>query len=179
MTTLLLSPHDPPQPALLFSFDRTTCEEAVYSLLAELEEAEEEWRESSPEWKEKMRAYEFWLARAKQREKQKERAAKQRPDEGDGPQDTAPDISWEASFDPSEPSKDFSFAGNYVNVSKEDVDNEIARLAKWSGVDKRALTALKRGIGIHHAGMNKGYRGLVERYLSYDSVRIPTYQTPL
>ena len=126
-----------------------------------------------------MRAYEAWQARAKQREKQKERAGKQKPAEGDGPQDIASEISWEASFDPSEPSKDFSFAGNYINVSREDVDNEIARLAKWSGVDKRALAALKRGIGIHHAGMNKGYRGLVERYPNDDSVRIPAYHHPL
>ena len=113
-----------------------------------------------------MRAYESWKARAKQREKQRERAAKQRPDEGGAPQSEA---SWEASFDPTEPSKDFSFAGNYVNISKEDVDTEITKLGKWSGVDPRALAALKRGIGIHHAGMNKAYRGLVERYLIWDS----------
>lgn len=116
-----------------------------------------------------MRVYESWVARAKQREKQKERAAKQRPDEGDTRKNTTSESSWEASFDPSEPSKDFSFAGNYVNVSKENVDSEIARLGKWSGVDPRALAALKRGIGIHHSGMNKAYRGLVERYLIGDS----------
>jgi hypothetical protein len=116
-----------------------------------------------------MRAYETWQANAKQREKQKERVAKQRPTEGDRQQDIASETAWEASFDPSEPSKDFSFAGNYVNISKGDVDDEIASLAKWSGVDRRALAALRRGIGIHHAGMNKGYRGLVERYSSGDS----------
>ena len=116
-----------------------------------------------------MRAYEAWQARAKQREKQKERAGKQKPTEGDGPQDIASETSWEASFDPSEPSKDFSFAGNYVNVSKEDVDNEIADLARWDTVNPRALAALKRGIGIHHPGMNKGYRALVERYPNGDS----------
>ena len=118
---------------------------------------------------EKIRAYEAWQAGAKQRAKQKERAAKERPAEGDKPQNTATKISWEASFDPSEPSKDFSFAGNYINVSKEDADKAIADLAQWSGVDRRILNALKRGIGIHHAGMNKAYRGLVERYPSGDS----------
>lgn len=126
-----------------------------------------------------MRAYEAWQARAKQREKQKERAGKQKPAEGDGPRDTASETSWEASFDPSEPSKDFSFAGNYIGVSREDVDNEIARLARWSSVDKRALAALKRGIGIHHSGMNKGYRALVERYLGGDPVKIYTHNLPL
>lgn len=113
-----------------------------------------------------MRAYESWQSGTKQRQKQKERAERQRPSEGDGPQDVASDTSWEASFDPSEPSKDFSFAGNYINVSREDVDNEIARLGKWTGVDRRALVALRRGIGIHHSGMNKGYRALVEKYPS-------------
>lgn len=118
---------------------------------------------------EKIRAHESWKARAKQREKQRERTARQRPGEGDAPHTIASEASWEASFDPSEPSKDFSFAGNYVNVSKENVDGEIASLAKWSGVDPRALAALKRGIGIHHAGMNKAYRALVERYPIDDS----------
>jgi len=118
-----------------------------------------------------MRAYELWRSTAKQREKQKERMAKQRPTEGDGPQDLAPETSWEASFDPSEPSRDFTFAGNYANVSKGDVDHEIAQLARWGRVDRRALAALKRGIGIHHAGMNKGYRALVERYMGGDSGR--------
>jgi hypothetical protein len=116
-----------------------------------------------------MDAYESWKANARQRVKQKERAAKERPTEGNRKQNITPDVAWEASFDPSEPSKDFSFAGNYVNVSKGNVDSEIARLAEWSGVDPRALAALKRGIGIHHAGMNKGYCGLVERYPSGDS----------
>ena len=142
---------------------------AAYSLAAELKEAEDQWRATSPEWARKMRAYESWQANAKQRQKQKEHAAKQRPAEGDDPQDVAFDPSWEASFDPSEPSKDFSFAGGYVNVSKEDVDNEIASCAKWGLVDGRALAALKRGIGIHHSAMNKGYRMLVERYPSGDS----------
>ena len=54
-----------------------------------------------------------------------------------------------------------------MNVSKEQVDNEIALLVRTSGVDGRILAALRRGIGIHHAGMNKGYRALVERYPNY------------
>lgn len=112
-----------------------------------------------------MRAYESWQASAKQRQRQKVRAERQRPEEH-GQNDAVSETSWEASFDPSGPSKDFSFAGNYANISKEDVDKEIANLANWSGVDRRALAALKRGIGIHHAGMNKGYRALVERYPS-------------
>ena len=101
------------------------------------------------------------MAGTKQREKQRERATKKKASEWDNTQSTASETSWEASFDPSEPSKDFSFAGDYVNVSKEDVDKEIAQLSQ-NGVDKRILAALKRGIGIHHAGMNKGYRTLVE-----------------
>jgi hypothetical protein len=142
---------------------------AVYSLVAELEEAEKQWRATSPEWAEKMRAYESWQAGARQREKQRERIAKQKPAEGETSKSTPPETSWEASFDPSEPSKDFSFAGNYVNVSKESVDDDISRLEKWSTAHPRALAALKRGIGIHHDGMTKEYRWLVERYTIGDS----------
>lgn len=149
------------KPALLFSFDRSTCEQVVYELVTYLEQAEEKWRSTSPEWAEKMRAYNAWQALAKRREKQMERSAKQKPSEGDGSKEVASETSWEASFNPSEPSSDFSFAGI---VSKEDVDTEIGRLARRNIVDHRALAALKRGIGIHHAGMNKRYRTLVERY---------------
>lgn len=146
---------------MLFNFDRTACEIMAYDLLEQLEEGEEHWRSSSVEWERKIRAYESWLAKAKDRERQNERMAKQKTDKEGAPQGAA-ESSWEASFDPDEPSPQFSFAGT-SSYSKDDLDKEIDDLARWSTTDSRALKALKRGIGIHHAGMNKGYRSLVER----------------
>ena len=148
------------QPALLFNFDRTACENMAYDLLEELEQAEENWRSTSIEWKRKILAYQSWLEKAKQRERQLERATKQKADE-DAPLHEAVDTSWEASFDPDEPSALFSFAGT-TSYSKADLQKEIENLG-YTSTDTRALTALRRGIGIHHAGMNKGYRSLVER----------------
>lgn len=133
----------------------------AYYLLERLEEGEEHWRASSTEWQRKIRAHQNWLAKAKQRERQTDRAARQKTDE-DAPTQGAAESSWEASFDPDEPSPQFSFAGTSA-YSKADLQKEIDDLARWSSTDPKALRALRRGIGIHHAGMNKGYRSLVER----------------
>jgi hypothetical protein len=47
---------------------------------------------------------------------------------------------------------------------REELDEDIRELARWSGVSSWILSALKRGIAIHHSGMNKAYRSLIERY---------------
>jgi ATP-dependent RNA helicase DDX60 len=146
---------------LIFNFDRTACEIMAYDILQELAEGEENWRSTSVEWKNKIRAYQSWQEKAKQRERQLERAAKQKTSE-DAPLHEPLDTSWESTFDPDEPSAQFSFAGT-TSYSKADLQKEIDELARWTSTDTRALEALRRGIGVHHAGMNKGYRSLVER----------------
>jgi ATP-dependent RNA helicase DDX60 len=90
-----------------------------------------------------------------------ERLAKQ-PGE-DGAAAKLPETSWEASFDPAQPLPQFSFAGTTTYL-KVDLEKEIQDLGRWTSTDPRALKALRRGIVIHHAGMNKAYRSLVERF---------------
>jgi hypothetical protein len=75
-----------------------------------------------------------------------------------------PDASWEASFDPDDPQMQFSFAG-MGKYSLQELEDEIQDLARWSGVSEWILSALRRGIAIHHAGMNKAYRSLIEAYV--------------
>ncbi|OBZ67834.1 hypothetical protein A0H81_12107 [Grifola frondosa] len=70
--------------------------------------------------------------------------------------------SLEASFNPQDPSPQFSFAGTPRGYSKSDLEEEIQSLARWKSAPEWALKALRRGIGIHHSGMNKHYRTLVE-----------------
>lgn len=131
-------------------------------LLEDLESAEEEWRESSPEWKRKIRKWEEWKAGEKHRQKLAEQAKKAKKDpDAAGPSD-GPDSSWEASFDPEEPSAPFSFA-NTTKYPKEDLANDIYRLVRWGNVEPWIVNALRRGIAVHHAGMNKQYRSLIER----------------
>ena len=151
------------QPALLFNFDRKVCETMAQVMLDVLERAEAKWRETNPEWKRKIKQWELWVSKAKERERQAERQKKVKK-EDEHPSVTAePDTSWESSFNPDDPSPQFSFAGMSPAFTKEDLDEEIRSLARWSSAPEWALKALQRGIGVHHSGMNKHYRTLVER----------------
>lgn len=148
------------QPAILFNFDRTACEIATKRLLEALLKAEAQWRQSSPEWKRKVQQWETWKSQAALREKQLEKQRKQKKDGNEEPPEKYVDQSWEATFDPREPSPQFAFLGK--KVSKAILDEAIEDI-KWTSTPKWALDALRRGVGIHHAGMNKHYRTAVER----------------
>lgn len=133
-------------------------------LLKALQSAEVRWRESSNEWTQKLRDWERWKLRAKERERLADRAKKQKKD-SDGPEAASTqDSSWEQSFDPDDPSPQFSFASTKTSYSKSELDKDIASLS-WgaSAVQPWAIECLRRGIATHHAGMNKKYRSLVER----------------
>jgi hypothetical protein len=131
----------------------------LLSLLKTLEAAESEWKKTSPEWNRKICAWEAWLANAKVRERQANRESKNKKE--DDP--SLPDeegASWHSSFDPDEPIERFSFS-NPRAYSKVDLKKDLAELSGL--VQPQILLALKRGIAVHHSGMNKGYRALVER----------------
>lgn len=149
----------------MFSFDRSDCEILAQDLLLALTEAEINWRNSSPEWTRKLQDWERWKLRAKERERLAERAKKQKKD-ADAPDDAATqDGSWEQSFDPDDPSPQFSFTAVKNAYSRTDLDSDIDRLP-WrakNSIQSWALDCLRRGIAVHHAGMNKHYRSLVER----------------
>ncbi|TFK94713.1 P-loop containing nucleoside triphosphate hydrolase protein [Polyporus arcularius HHB13444] len=150
-------------PALLFNFDRKVCEKMAQAILSVLEDAEEKWRDTSLEWKRKIKQWELWVSKAKERERQAERMKKVKKDEdGPSPASAEQGASWEASFNPDDPSPQFSFAGMSPAFSKEDLEDEIQSLARWSSAPEWALKALRRGVGVHHSGMNKHYRTLVE-----------------
>ncbi|KAI0677460.1 P-loop containing nucleoside triphosphate hydrolase protein [Trametes maxima] len=150
-------------PALLFNFDRKVCEKMAQAVLHVLEQAETRWRETNFEWKRKVKQWELWLSKAKERERQAERVKKVKKEE-DAPSAAEPETStsWEASFDPEEPSLQFSFAEASPAFTKSDLDDEIRSLARWNSAPVWALKALRRGVGVHHSGMNKHYRTLVE-----------------
>lgn len=145
----------------MFSFDRSDCEIMAHDLLEALEREEEKWKQSSVEWNQKVRDWEKWKLRAKERERMVERAKKQKKDPDDPDTANVHDSSWEQSFDPDDPLSQFSFAGGYKNYSKSELDEDIAGLA-WTSIPKWVLACLRRGIAVHHAGMNKLYRSLVE-----------------
>ena len=152
------------QPAIMFSFDRTDCEIMAQDLLSALEEREQKWRAESPEWRRKLSQYEAWLARAKERERLAARAAALKKDPNDLHTET---VEWQASFNPDEPLPAFSFA-NTRAYSMSELEEEVRELRRTfppgrASIPSWAFQCLSRGIAVHHDGMNKRYRMIIER----------------
>ncbi|KAI0034854.1 hypothetical protein K488DRAFT_44574 [Vararia minispora EC-137] len=150
-----------PQPALLFNFDRNDCEQMLISITSALSAAEKRWRNTSPEWKRKIEQWQRWKMGAKDRQRRAEKLKSLKKSAEDEPTPTE-DESWESSFDPDDPSPQFCFVGSYAAFSKSDLEKEIEDM-RWRGIPQWALNGLRRGIAVHHAGMNRAYRSLVER----------------
>jgi hypothetical protein len=134
-------------------------------ILETLENAEEAWRAQSPEWNRKVSQWQAWQARQKEKQRLAQKAAarkkKQDDDDGGGPPQSE-DLSWESYFDPQDPSPQFSFAGTST-YPKEELLADLARDLRWASLPEFVIKALWRGVAIHHSGMNKAYRVLVER----------------
>jgi hypothetical protein len=130
-------------------------------LLNVLEKAEKVWREQSPEWKCKVSQWEAWQVRQKNKKREAQKAAARKRDPDDEDPQRSEDHSWESYFDPKDPSPQFSFAAASAYPKKDllaDIDS-----IKWTSTPEFLFRALRRGIAVHHSGMNKVYRVLVER----------------
>lgn len=155
-------------PAILFNYDRTKCEEIAFQLLDEITEAEEAWKSSSSEWKRKIAKFEKWQKDGSKlkalNDKTKKAAAKGKggKDEDGGLDDgrMEDDPSVLTSFDPNAPIPAFSFADE-TKFSASEIAQTIWSL-RWKAIDPKIINALRRGIGVHHAGMNTKYRQVVE-----------------
>ncbi|KAI9567890.1 hypothetical protein HD554DRAFT_2314563 [Boletus coccyginus] len=156
-------------PAIFFNFDRTDCEIMADTLLCVLLAEEEKWRASNPEWQRKLAQYEEWLSRAKDRERAAARAAKNRADPDEVMTET---VEWQATFDPNAPLPQFSFAGQHTSYTQSMLEEELAQLARWTSTPEYVLFCLQRGIAVHHSGMNKRYRTVVESLFRRGFVRV-------
>lgn len=133
------------------------------SLCATLEDAEMKWRETSPEWKRKLEKVRIWQAGERERQRRAERLRGAKKASLEEEARASEDKSWESTFDPDQPSVEFSFVGSQVAFTLADLEKEIDTL-RWTSIPEWAYRALRRGIAVHHSGMNKHYRDLVERY---------------
>lgn len=155
-------------PAIIFNYDRYACERSLAGLLGVLETTEAEYRKDSSDWAAKLAEFEKWK---KSREKAKfkppkaTRKGKGDDDEGNSRLDLAREEAnretspWE-SFDPDAPLAEFSLA-DMTKISKEELESHLNSL-KWQRCKPELLNALRRGLGVHHAGMNRQYRQAVE-----------------
>ena len=133
------------------------------TLCGALEDAENKWRESSPQWQRKLEKVRLWQAGERERQRRAERLRGAKKASLEEEARTAEDGSWESTFDESQPSEQFSFVGSQSAFTLADLEKEIDALRWSASIPKWAYQALRRGIAVHHSGMNKGYRNLVER----------------
>ncbi|KAI9827475.1 MAG: hypothetical protein M1832_004825 [Thelocarpon impressellum] len=157
-------------PAILFNYDRTKCENMALAVLGQLKTHEAEWKETSPKWKAFLKGWDVWkkVNDSKKFKKPAKPAGKKgRADEDDpvSKADQNKDSASEESsqyenFNPDAPHDMFSFADKR-RFEAADLDHYFWQLGR-KGVQPWLMEALTRGIGVHHAGMNRKYRQIVE-----------------
>ncbi|PYI24449.1 DEAD/DEAH box helicase [Aspergillus violaceofuscus CBS 115571] len=148
-------------PALFFNYDRSWCEKICHHICSELQKAERSWKESDAEWKSKLARFQAWKKSSSPRAKKARSHNANKMSRADRLREAAleePD--WYASFDPEEPLDRFSLA-NGKALSKSEFETYAAEL-KFFDVPQTFINALRRGIGVHHAGMNRKYRNVCE-----------------
>lgn len=160
-------------PALVFNYDRADCEEAAQKVLGELVEREKVYKEKDAGWKETLRQFEEWQ-NTKERQKNTNKGGavinkRSKDEQGDSQRVNKMDVliaglnievsKWE-SFDPLAPLENYSFADHSKLMTSE--FEEIIGKLKWEKLAPWMTEALHRGIGVHHSGMNRRYRQVVE-----------------
>ncbi|KAJ4265390.1 hypothetical protein NW762_004678 [Fusarium torreyae] len=162
-------------PALVFNYDRFECEQAVRYILSVLQNAENVFKEKDLVWQQNIRTFEQWK---KQKESGRQNRAPNRSKVGDenvtklelAREEASVDVSQWESFDPEAPLDQFNFAG-----MKSMQQSEFDKLVRSLSRDKVApwlVDALRRGLGVHHAGMNRRYRQIVEMLFRQGYLRL-------
>ncbi|PBP25521.1 DEAD/DEAH box helicase [Diplocarpon rosae] len=164
-------------PAIFFNYDRSKCEEIGSKVLSQLIEAETRWKEG-PAWKKLMEGYEKYQELKDKKSRKPAKPAKKSKgddDEGGSKTDRMRDESSEGAsvydlFDPEAPQPEFSFA-NSKQLQKVELDEYIRSLRR-KHIKEDLIDLLKRGIGIHHSGMNRKYRQCVEMLFRKGFLRV-------
>ncbi|KAF2276452.1 DEAD/DEAH box helicase-like protein [Westerdykella ornata] len=154
-------------PGIVFNYERGMCERMCRVLLGQLVSAETRWKETSPKWKSMLQSWDAWKkAMTKAEKRRPQKISKKGKDEeviskADLLQDNADsEASPWASFNPDDPVEGFHFADR-KKLTQDDIYKYMKELIRRQ-VPEYLLDSLKRGIGVHHAGMNRKYRQVVE-----------------
>jgi hypothetical protein len=164
-------------PAILFNYDRNKCEQIAYSVLRQLVEAEEQWKKGS-QWKKLIEGYEKYQEMKDKKLRKPAKPAKKSKDDDDEGGSKTDRMREESSdgasiydlFDPEAPQADFTFA-NPKQLQKADLDGYVRSL-RWKHIREELIELLRRGIGVHHAGMNRKYRQCVEMLFRKGFLRV-------
>ncbi|KAI9838157.1 MAG: hypothetical protein M1837_002619 [Sclerophora amabilis] len=169
-------------PAILFNYDRSKCEAIAETVLNSLVTAETSWKKRSKKYK---KFIEGWEEYKKAKDKKGKKAPKikvvkkGKSNEDDDDPVSKLDLARESTssepnpyeiFDPDAPCDGFHFTGKGPNQTSELTKH--FRSLRWKGVPEWLLQALLRGIGVHHAGMNRKYRQVVEMFFRSGFLRV-------
>ena len=166
-------------PAIFFNYERSRCERICHHLINQLEEAETNFKENNPAWKKKVAAFEEWqkLGAAKKQEVKATsgKKSKMKTDEDGGSkldrlQDNSGDVNPFEGFDPLDPVDGYHFAALHKAEARE-MERHFWVMKK-KGLPQWLMDGLKRGIGVHHAGMNRKYRQVVEMLFRKGFLRV-------
>ena len=149
-------------PALVFHYDRNGIECLAQELLSGLEAAEKAWKEGNSAWQRKFTIWQEWQDQAKIRQKQKDKVKKTMKGRGVEEMIRDKESSWLESFDPETPLPQFSFQSARAKRTGQELDADVAELTRWKDIPKWIISCLRRGIGVHHSGLNRKVRQLVE-----------------
>lgn len=154
-------------PVIFFNYDREKCEGICNAILSQLNAAETKWKKKSSIWKRHLSDWEqYKKEQAKMAGKRAPKIApkKRGKEDDDGPgtkaermQDAASsEASPFANFDPEAPIDGFHFAAKH-KIESSELKRYFWQLTR-RGISPWLMEALTRGIGVHHAGMNRKYR---------------------
>lgn len=146
-------------PALLFNYERFMCEQLAIATLRALEKVENEYKEGAT-WKHKLKEYEKYEAMKAKQASAAERSKKAGKRRMQSIDESEPDSANQGphqfeSFHPDRPLQQFSLA-NLQKLTWTELMDEIEDMREH--VNPALLEALTRGIGVHHAGLNRHYR---------------------
>ncbi|CAD0012299.1 unnamed protein product [Aureobasidium pullulans] len=153
-------------PAILFNYDRTRCEDICAKIHDDLKEAEDQWKATDPKWKVKVAQWEAWKKEQERKGAKASKAKSKKPAEegmtkADMQRDAADtDANGFEGFDPAAPQEGYHFC-NFKAIQASELADYMREL-EWRRVPQWLIVALTRGIAVHHSGMNRKYRQVVE-----------------
>ncbi|KAM3416704.1 P-loop containing nucleoside triphosphate hydrolase protein [Cercospora zeina] len=158
-------------PAIFFNYDRHECERICKEVVGQLQTAEEKQVKSGAKWAKTLERFEeYKKIKAKNTARNAKATAKKTKLQGEGDEKgskndlerdgTDDGVSKWESFDPDAPSEEYHFA-DYTKVLKSDLEILVRQLRRRE-VPEFFIEALYRGIGVHHAGLNRKLRQIVE-----------------
>lgn len=159
-------------PALVFHYDRHGIECLAQELVSALENAEKDWKEGNSAWQTKFATWQEWQSQAKIRQKQEDKLMKSVKGRNKEEMIRDKEGSWLESFDPEAPLPQFSFQSPRSKKSGQELEADVADLTRWNDIPEWVVGCLRRGIGVHHSGLNRKLRQLVETLFRAGTLRV-------